>query len=177
MFDNITTEIKEIIRIVSRCEEFTYYSILNFIEWENGQEEIFECLKNVYTWGKLYCLEAIKPYNQEIKDWILYNGYIPSEFGPDHIIGYVLYKSDVISRLKSKCSDKEFDAIALIVKDVFNVIETNYSDLVPDHKLVFDLFVKQAQQRTLSPIAIDALETIKYYGYLDSDESNSKVYS
>ncbi len=70
----IPDDMKDVVRTLSLCEEFTLYGLFSMRHWENGNQEIFELAKHVYDWGRVHALEYLQPETQEIKDWIFHEG-------------------------------------------------------------------------------------------------------
>jgi hypothetical protein len=66
----------ELIMTLGKHEEFTLFSavaIQNGIV--NGNEQLFELAKFVDGWGKINLVERLSPDTQEIKNWLLREGY------------------------------------------------------------------------------------------------------
>ena len=67
-------EIKNIMRILGLCSEFTFYVALNMLDWQNGNGEIFQLAQFVNGWGRIGAMEILEPTNKYIKDWMLTEG-------------------------------------------------------------------------------------------------------
>ena len=70
-------ETKRDIKILALSDEFTFYCINIMKTWVNGNEDIFECAKNVYGWGRIHAvkeLRVLKPLTEEIRKWMLEEG-------------------------------------------------------------------------------------------------------
>lgn len=66
--------IKYDIRMLGLCEEFTLYSIYCMLQWDNGNDEIFELAGKVQGWGKIFATMYLEPKTTEIKKWMLHEG-------------------------------------------------------------------------------------------------------
>ena len=81
-----------VVRILSRYEEFSVFCIYNFLTWpdESSEKEILDVAKNTCGWGRVHavsCLDMLRrdeeiELSQETKDWVfkhgIDNGVLPS---------------------------------------------------------------------------------------------------
>lgn len=92
--------IKEGIRQIGYCEEFTIFTIFNIRNWENPNEEILNLAKKVSMWGRIHCVDYIEPETEEIKRWLLaegvHNGVVPA------YSGHVVYEKAGVEELLNK---------------------------------------------------------------------------
>ncbi|MNO79640.1 hypothetical protein D3C76_708170 [compost metagenome] len=67
---------KDLLLTLGRHEEFTLYAAVAI---HNGMEDsnqvLFELAQHVHGWGKIHIVERLEPASQEIKDWLLRQGY------------------------------------------------------------------------------------------------------
>ena len=63
-------KVKNIVRLLAQCEEFTYFAVRSMDEWDNGNLEIFQVAKKVNGWGRVYAIEMLEPSNIYIRDWV-----------------------------------------------------------------------------------------------------------
>ena len=68
--------VKDIIRRIGLCEEFTLFVVWNMMKWENGNEEIFRLAKKVHSWGRIHAVERLQPETEEIRRWLLMEGTV-----------------------------------------------------------------------------------------------------
>lgn len=69
-------EYKQILHIIGLHEEFTLYVADAFLEGtKNPNENLWTLAKQVNGWGKIACVERLKPDSEEIKNWLLTYGY------------------------------------------------------------------------------------------------------
>lgn len=68
-------EVAEDIRLLARCNEFTLFCVRDFLQWNDGQEEIFQTARQVYGWGRIAALEYLEPRTAQIRQWMLEEGW------------------------------------------------------------------------------------------------------
>ena len=69
-------EVKEIVRRIGQCDEFTIFAVWNMRKWENGNREVFELAKKVHGWGRIHTVAHLKPDTAEIRHWLLTEGTV-----------------------------------------------------------------------------------------------------
>ncbi len=70
--------IREIIRRLGLCDEFTIFTLWHMQKWENGNQKIFELAKKVHGWGRIHAVELLEPETDEIRHWLLTDGTVNS---------------------------------------------------------------------------------------------------
>ena len=67
--------IKEDLRLLARCDEFTYFVIFAF-HLSNIEDELdlWEIILTTYGWGRVHAMEAAEYDTPEKKDWLLRHG-------------------------------------------------------------------------------------------------------
>lgn len=68
-------DVAEDIRLLARCNEFTLFCVRNFLQWTDGQEEIFRTARQVYGWGRIAALEHLDLRTAQIRQWMLEEGW------------------------------------------------------------------------------------------------------
>lgn len=68
-------DVAEDIRLLARCNEFTLFCVRDFLQWTDGQEEIFQTARQVYGWGRIAALEYLEPRTAPIRQWMLEEGW------------------------------------------------------------------------------------------------------
>lgn len=68
-------ELAACIQDLARCDEFTLFCVFAVQDWPNENELIFEMVKHVFGWGRVLALEWLEPETEEIKRWLLTEGY------------------------------------------------------------------------------------------------------
>ena len=67
--------VAEDIRLLARCNGFTLFCVRDFLQWNDGQEEIFQTARQVYGWGRIAALEYLEPRTAQIRQWMLEEGW------------------------------------------------------------------------------------------------------
>ncbi|MBQ7174117.1 MAG: hypothetical protein IJR62_01460 [Lachnospiraceae bacterium] len=99
LFDSSEEILRDIIRSLGLSDEFTLYSLLNMLRWENADEEVFELARHVHGWGRIHAVERMDPATPQIRDWLLTDG-IRNEVMPEYSALTVFYKAEVDERLR-----------------------------------------------------------------------------
>lgn len=106
--ENLEDVVKEAIRVLSRCDEFTIFALFIMRDWENPMQEIFETAKNVNGWGRIHAVERLEPQNEEMEQWLFEEGW-----KNDVINAYSALecynKSNYFNRLKKNISIEEYN--------------------------------------------------------------------
>lgn len=114
---------KEAVRTLGLNDEFTLFSLFIMMQWENGNDEIFELAKKVNGWGRVHAVERLAPETEEIKEWLLHEG-IQNTILPEYSALVCYEKAEVEKRLlKSSAGDmtvKEFKSIGKILSAMLN---------------------------------------------------------
>ena len=114
-------EILNIICTMGTCDEFTLYSIYALRMLERGNDHIFELAKNTKGWGRIHAVEYVEPLLNEIKKWLLIEGY-KNNVLLSHSALTCAQKSDLLERLKkNNFTNEEFECaseiIAILLQD------------------------------------------------------------
>ena len=76
LFREPADEIKDAVRCLGLCDEFTIFSAWDMRKWTDGNGEIFSLAKKVNGWGKIHAVECLEPENEEIRQWLLKEGTV-----------------------------------------------------------------------------------------------------
>lgn len=93
--------LKNVVRMLGQCEEFTLFVIYAMQHWENGNEEIFQLGKLVHDWGRIHAIDYLDAETEEIKDWLIEEG-LNDIFMPAYAALTVFKKADVRTVLAEK---------------------------------------------------------------------------
>ena len=74
LFKEPAEDIKEAVRTLGLCDEFTMFALWNLRKWEDGNEEIFDLAKKVHGWGRIHAVEFLEPDTDGIRRWLLTEG-------------------------------------------------------------------------------------------------------
>lgn len=108
------------IKIFGLCNEFTLYSIFVLRRLNDGNEHIFDLAKRVHGWGRIHAIEFIEPLNEEIKNWLLMEGY-KNDVLYEYSALSCAQKSDLLEHLKrNDYNDEEFRKAGEIISLLLN---------------------------------------------------------
>lgn len=112
-------DVKEIVRTLGLCDEFTLFAVWDMRNWENGNAEIFELAKKVHGWGRIHAVRELKPETDEIKHWLLTEGTVN-----DVINAYssltCWHKSDAKKILFEEPTPEEYRGIATLIEGLLD---------------------------------------------------------
>ena len=74
LFKSLDDILKEPIRRLGLCDEFTLFAVWDMLKWENGNEEIFNLAQKTRSWGRIHAVERLEPATEEIRRWLLFEG-------------------------------------------------------------------------------------------------------
>lgn len=92
-------ELAEEIRLLAKCNEFTLFCVRNFLQWKNGQEEIWQTARQVYGWGRIAALEYLDPRTAQIRQWMLEEGW-DNDVNPEYTARLLAENVDLLGVLE-----------------------------------------------------------------------------
>lgn len=67
--------LKDDLRILARCDEFTYFVIFAFhLSHIEGELNLWDIIQTTYGWGRVHAMEAAEYDTADKKDWLLKHG-------------------------------------------------------------------------------------------------------
>ena len=161
LFKDTDAENREIIRRLGQSDEFTFFSVLNMSEWENGNEEIFNLAKKVHGWGRIHTVDCLQPETEEIKDWLLMEGTKNS-------VCYTYSalccwdKSEAQKLLFGTITCDQFDALATLIGALlYEGPVTGISSLENRNDILVQ-FLKQAEHFGFTEEDYDVIQDVKH---------------
>ncbi|MFC3799478.1 hypothetical protein [Cohnella sp. GCM10012308] len=95
---------RELTFTLGKHEEFTLYAASALMSMENPSKSLFELARCVDGWGRIYLVERLDPETQEIRDWLLRDGF-RNRIG-DGVLAYTCaLKGDLEEALSSDTID------------------------------------------------------------------------
>lgn len=170
---NIDEKVKKVIRTLGLSNEFTAFAVFCMMNWESGNEEIFEIAKKVSGWGRIHAVRQIQPETKEIKDWLLYEGSNNNILG-EYSALVCFEKAEIAQRLKVQLSDKEFKAIAKIMELLTSEQPMPGLSVIDHQDEVLGDFIKQAKNRVLEIEEYEAILNLLEY-IKDQEEKNESL--
>ncbi len=119
VFSNPSEEMKEIVRTLGLCEEFTIFSIFHMQGWDNSNQELFALAQKVHGWGRIHIIKRLEPETEEIKKWLLKEGIVNTILF-DYSALEVYNKAEVRTLLKMELTEEEINSIAVIISSLIS---------------------------------------------------------
>lgn len=114
---NVGDEIREVIRTLGLCNEFTIFTVFCMMRWENGNDEVFELAQKVKGWGRIHAVERLEARNEVIKEWLLKEGS-RNRIMAQYSSLTCFEKAEVAQRLKSSMEKEEFEAALKLMEEL-----------------------------------------------------------
>ncbi len=115
LFDNPIDELKETVRELGLCNEFTIFAAWCARNWEHGNDEVFAMARKVKGWGRIHCVEMLEPETPEIRDWLLREGAC-NYVMPEYSAATCMAKAGVAARLEKPLSAADLDAVSFLLE-------------------------------------------------------------
>lgn len=164
-------ELKNAVRTLGLCDEFTIFAVFIMLQWGNGNEEIFELAKRVHGWGRIHAVERLEPETDEIKKWLLREGY-KNVVLPAYSALTCWNKSGAAELLRSgePLSNKDFKGFCGLFDALLDEGPCAGISEVENADEMLELFLNRASGRELD---IDDYEVVR--NIRDYDGENGKV--
>lgn len=72
---DLPDQVKDMLRILGRCDEFTLFVVTAMECFPNANDEIFDLATHVEGWGRIHCVDALEPETDEQRAWLLHEGW------------------------------------------------------------------------------------------------------
>ena len=154
-------DLKEAVRTVGLCNEFTLFAVLIMLRWENGNDEVWQLAKRVHGWGRIHAIERIEPETEEIRRWLLMEG-VHNDVLPAYSALTCWNKSNAEYILKSGPSREEFTGIRDIIEGLLDEGPVAGISVIYDRDEVISIFLDVAAG--LTDLTLDDCSVI--YGIL-----------
>lgn len=158
---NPSKKFVESIKTLSLCTGIVLRTVKVISNWDNKNEIFFELAKVTDDWPKVTVIEELEPTTQEMKDWLLYEGYHLS-YLPQYITIESFIKSEVAKRLKGPLTEKEYYAIGYILGSLSYPDLDKLSCLENYQEVVIDFLYKALDYNKIN-ITLNCIESIKNF--------------
>lgn len=164
-------ELKNAVRTLGLCDEFTIFAVFIMLQWGNGNDEIFELAKKVHGWGRIHAVERLEPETDEIKTWLLREGY-KNVVLPAYSALTCWNKSGAAELLRSSCklSDEDFKALRDLIDALLDEGPCAGISAVENSEETLELFLNKASGRELNADDYAVIRNIRNY-----DGENGKI--
>lgn len=113
--EQATEALKPCIRTLALSDEFTLFCAYLMRGWENGNEELFEAVKKVRGWGRVFIINSmLKADTEEIEHWLLLNG-VHNEILSNYSAIDVYLNTHLLERLHKPMTLEEYRGAADIL--------------------------------------------------------------
>lgn len=119
LFTGQDESVKQIVRNLSLCDEFTLNALWFMKGWENGNEEIFHTAKKVHGWGRIHAADLLIPDTEEKKRWLLHEGP-HNEVVSSYSALTCWKKSDAEKLLNAEPSTEEYRDIGFLIEGMLD---------------------------------------------------------
>ncbi len=143
VFSEPDEEMKEKIRTLGLCDEFTLFALFHMRGWSDANEEIFSVARRVHGWGRIHAVEQLEPETEEIRKWLLEEG-ISNGVIPDYSALTVYQKADVRKLLAGEAEKKTLRPIAAVIRALLSEGPVHGIRAVEDADAMLLDFIRQA---------------------------------
>ena len=170
----------EKVKILALSDEFTLYclDILVYcldilVQLEDSNEEIFEIAKKVKGWGRIYSVKYLKVTNDEIKEWLLEEGFL-NYINPAYTAYTCAKKINLIEILNDgKISNKKFNDISYLMNALLDESAITGMSALEDRELLIERYLEKAKTLSSTEEDYEVVRLIKEY-VEDNEEIDKK---
>jgi len=133
----------ELFMVLGLADEFSRFISLALSRQELN-ENIFILAKSTHGWGRVNYIKRLEPLTDEIKSWLIYEGY-KCDIGINHTALECVTKGGLLGHIKQNgWSEKLFDATADLLNGLIDPGPTDGIDGYEDSKEVIELFIEES---------------------------------
>ena len=170
LFGDPDESIKEIVRRVGLCDDFTIFAVWNMQKWNNGNPDIFELAKKVHGWGRIHAVERLEPETEEIRHWLLTEGALNSVMTSYSALT-CWNKSNAEEVLFGKPTQEEFNGLSIIMEGLMDEGPITGISEIENAKEVLTRFVSIAPDYELTTADYGVILSIKDLADDEDEES------
>lgn len=93
-------ELREILLTLAACEELTLFCLFALGGYEDANQIYFDLARKLKGWGRIHAVSLLKPENQEMRDWLLQEGW-QNEIMPEYSAITVIKRTKLVDVLQS----------------------------------------------------------------------------
>ena len=163
----------EKVKILALSDEFTLYCLNILKNLKNSNEEIFEIAKKVKGWGRIYSVKYLKVTNDEIKEWLLEEGYL-NYINPAYTAYTCAKKINLIEILnEEQISSKKFNDISYLMNALLDEEAITGISALENRELLIEKYLEKAKTLSSTEEAYEVVRLIKEY-VEDNEEIDKK---
>ena len=153
----------EKVKILALSDEFTLYCLNILKNLKNSNEEIFEIAKKVKGWGRIYSVKYLKVTNDEIKEWLLEEGFL-NYINPAYTAYTCAKKINLVEILnEDKISNKKFNDISYLMNALLDEEAITGISNLEDRELLIERYLEKAKTLASTEEDYYAVITLKEY--------------
>lgn len=142
-------EVIEIYMVLGLADEFSKFISLALAR-QNLNENLFTLAKATTGWGRINYIDRLKPLSNEIKSWLIYEGY-KCNIGTNHVALDCVIKGNLLEQIKQNgWNEKLFDATGLLLNGLIESGPTDGIDGYEDSKEVLELFIEESRHQEMN---------------------------
>lgn len=164
--------LKDVVRILGLCDEFTIFSLSVMSGWENGNDEIWNLARKVHGWGRIHAVDFISSSSDEVRHWLLTDG-VHNDIMAAYSALTCWEKADVREKLRGELSIEEFQGIRDIISGLFDEGPVAGISAIAECDDSIKMFLEHA--RKLAAVVADyevVREIADYYEETDNEISD-----
>lgn len=146
-------------------DEFTLFVLPSMTYWEDANEDIFALAQRVNGWGRIHCVNVMHPDTQEIRDWLLEEGWRNTVMAA-YSAPQCFERSGAIDMLRiGQMSDEQFEDISQLLIVLIDEDGEPVPGLsaLPDQEGIIDDFLRVASERLNDGgLTDDEREAVRY---------------
>ena len=163
----------EKVKILALSDEFTLYCLNILKNLKNSNEEIFEIAKKVKGWGRIYSIKYLKVTNDEIKEWLLEEGWL-NYINPAYTAYTCAKKINLIEILnEEQISSKKFNDISYLMNALLDEEAITGISALENRELLIEKYLEKAKTLSSTEEAYEVVRLIKEY-VEDNEEIDKK---
>ncbi len=155
-------KLKEVVRTLGLCNEFTLFAIFVMQKWQDGNNEIWQLAKKVHGWGRIHAVEYLKPESEDIRKWLLTEG-IHNDVLPAYSALPCWLKSGAEAVLNDHPSYEDFVGIRDIICGLLDEGPVQGLSALENADDIILAFLDEAQMMTLCLEDLEAIYGIYCY--------------
>lgn len=166
--------VREAVRILGQCEEFTLFAIFVMRKWEDGNEEIFDLAQKTRDWGRIHAIEYLEADTEEKKEWLLYEG-LKNIFMPAYSALTVFQKAEAAKVFAMEELPYEaYHALAMLIEGLLDEGPVPGISQIKDRMLILQQFLDHSAKQELTIADLNVVLLISQWcGDLSAKEAKN----
>ncbi len=167
-------KIKDIVRTIGLSDEFSLFAVYVMLQWEDGNNEVYQLAKKIYGWGRIHAIERIEPTTEEIQEWLLKEG-VHNTILPSYSAFTCWQKSGAENKLKD-LSKEEMAGIRDIIAGLLEEGPVPGISEIENRNDIIIAFLNQMEKLELTLEDYEVIRGIRIY-FENQDSDNAVIVS